>query len=95
MPEVNVNKDLCIGCGDCILTCPYKCFHLIKRDDKEINEARKIEVIEKWGINPESFRYGPKQSQPVDDANEKCIACRSCQIRCLTFAITIKEEAVV
>lgn len=34
IPEIEVNKDLCSGCGVCVALCPYEAIKIKKEDDK-------------------------------------------------------------
>ncbi|GAV22405.1 4Fe-4S binding protein [Carboxydothermus pertinax] len=49
--RVNVNKDLCNFCGECVKTCPYAVFHIVENEV----EARRLD--EKLRQTRNTFEY--------------------------------------
>ncbi len=35
MFQIKIDRELCIGCGDCTKICPYMCFELEKVSEKK------------------------------------------------------------
>ena len=75
MHTIHVLRELCTGCGTCVKACPYLCF----------------ELVERTGESNHNIGLSKKLSQPVTTENPECVACRSCQVRCPDFAISIIE----
>ena len=66
---VEINKELCKGCGICVSVCPTGALQL---------EDYKFSV---FGVISKA------------DAEDYCIGCKTCEMRCPDFAIIIDKEA--
>ncbi|MFC1670546.1 4Fe-4S binding protein [Spirochaetota bacterium] len=96
MFKIKINKELCIGCGLCTKVCPYVCFELVEHSEEwKADKEGSRDLICPMGEDGECYTWGPMHSIPNEHANESCVGCRSCQLRCVTFAIDILEESSV
>lgn len=89
------NSDLCVLCGRCADVCPHYCIRFAPLSEVELSledreRVERLPSAEAAGSGPRSaFLY----------AEEKCIRCGLCAMRCPTGAITMErfsfyEEAV-
>ncbi|MFQ6051246.1 MAG: ferredoxin family protein [Candidatus Hydrothermarchaeota archaeon] len=77
--EMTINEDLCIGCGNCVVTCPV---NTKESDDAKYGKGPTEELTITMVINGKASIINP----------EKCTLCGMCVDACPTEAIFVPEK---
>lgn len=79
---VDLNQNLCIGCGRCYKVCPRNVFELIDRDDLDADDDDL----------DDDFDEAPGMVMNLKDALD-CIGCESCSRVCPKSCLTHEAQA--
>jgi 4Fe-4S ferredoxin len=98
--KIEIDKDLCIGCGRCALVCPYEAIDVKKPFEGEIQLIEKNLVrCDPLGCQA-CFNVCPARCWYVDErgkaapVKEQCIFCGACERACPVLAIDVKRSGV-
>jgi len=71
IPEIEVNEDLCSGCGVCVAICPYEASTLEKSEDGQIRSAIDMTKCKRCGV---CVCVCPSDAREIKDALAETIA---------------------
>jgi 4Fe-4S ferredoxin len=98
--KIEVDRDLCIGCGKCAQICPYEAMEIKKPFEGEIRLIEKNLVrCDPLGCQA-CFNVCPAKCWYVDErgkaapVKEQCIFCGACEKACPVSAIAVERSDV-
>ena len=98
--KIEIDRDLCIGCGKCAQICPYEAIDIKKPFEGEIRLVEKNLVrCDPLGCQA-CFNVCPAKCWYVDErgkaapVKEQCIFCGACEKACPVSAIAVERSDV-
>ncbi len=98
--KIEIDRDLCIGCGKCAQICPYEAMDIKKPFEGEIKMIEKNLVrCDPLGCQA-CFNVCPAKCWYVDErgkaapVKEQCIFCGACEKACPVSAIAVERSDV-
>ncbi|MCI5144763.1 MAG: 4Fe-4S dicluster domain-containing protein [Candidatus Electrothrix sp. AR3] len=77
MWNVEIDKNKCTGCEECVNSCPAEVLDMVDRDEKEKK-------------NDKDKKKSDKRSEAVNI--DECLGCETCVEVCPEEAITVSED---
>jgi 4Fe-4S ferredoxin len=98
--EIEVDQDKCIGCGRCLLVCPYQAMDITKPFEGDIRLVEKqLPLCDPMGCHA-CFNVCPADCWYVGEdgkikvERDQCIFCGACAKSCHCFAIEVDRTGV-